>query len=109
MDEAKLKADVLVILEYIHADIFENLEVNPGEDEAYLDVRLRVHDGSFGVLQGDSSYDQDHRGFWGSSSLAVDSDLEDIAADLVEQVLDDQAQNESQSDSAITDILEKGI
>ena len=98
MDEAKLKADVLVTLESVYAELdFENMDIHHGEDQAYLDVRLRVHDGSFGILTGDSSYDQDHRGFWGSSSLAVDSDLEDVADDLVEQALDDQAQDEGQS------------
>lgn len=40
------------------------------EGEHGFDVRLQVYsDGSYSVHTGDPCYDQDHRGYWGSSSL----------------------------------------
>ena len=61
-------------------------------DEGGIDVRLRYHDGQFSLLSGDSSYDQDHHGHWGCSSVTDDMDadtLSGIAIDLHDQVLDD--------------------
>ncbi len=76
---------------YDPADLTE-----PGCDEPTIDCRLRYHDGSFSLLTGDSSYDQDHRGYWGVS--CVDSNLSandarNTAIDLLDQVLDDLAWN----------------
>ena len=86
----------------IHKEIVEHLEAiqyeikEAPESDDYIDVRLRLQaDGSFTVLYGDPSYDTDHRGFWGSSSIAVDTDLEALAHDLLDQALDDQSQSES--------------
>lgn len=60
-----------------------------------LDVRLRVHEGSWWVLTGDGQYDQDHRGWCGAASVGAevsDEDLINVARDLVNQVLDQQAE-----------------
>ena len=63
--------------------------------EGECDVRLQVYDdGSWSVRFGDSSYDQDHRGFWGSSGVPGDGrrfDSRAIAKDLVEQVREQAA------------------
>ncbi len=46
-------------------------EYDAGEDYS-IDVRLQVHEsGQWSLHFGDSSYDQDHRGVWGSSSIPV--------------------------------------
>jgi hypothetical protein len=52
-------------------------------------------DGAWSVHTGDSSYDTDHRGYWGASCIAVPAtlaDASDLAADLIDQVCDDFAQ-----------------
>jgi len=78
----------------VSADV--ELDMNgPDCDEPYIDVRLRYHDGSFSLLTGDSSYDQDHRGFWGCSVVGADlttDEARSVADDLIEQVEDEAAQ-----------------
>lgn len=68
----------------------------PGETP-YVDVRLQVHtDGSWQVHSGDSQYDTDHRGFWGSSAIPADGSTfnpRDVAFDLIHDVMDHCAQS----------------
>jgi hypothetical protein len=63
-----------------------------GED---MDVRLQLYeDGAWALRTGLSDYDQDHRGFWGASSITggcLIKHLRDTAADLLEQVRDAHA------------------
>lgn len=63
--------------------------LNAGED---MDVRLQVYeDGAWALRTGLSDYDQDHRGFWGASSITggcLIKHLRDTAGDLLEQVQD---------------------
>ena len=63
-----------------------------GED---MDVRLQLYeDGAWALRTGVSDYDQDHRGFWGASSITggcLIKHLRDTAADLLEQVRDAHA------------------
>lgn len=69
-------------------DFYYNL-FDFGEDASDIDVRLRVFNGHWEVLTGDSQYDTDHRGTWayGSFTPGMDSDaLELLAIDLVEQL-----------------------
>jgi hypothetical protein len=45
-------------------------EVSKDREDFWVDVRLQVWpDGTWALHSGDSSYDQDHRGYWGASSL----------------------------------------
>jgi hypothetical protein len=63
------------------------------DSEEGLDVRLRVQDdGSWSILFGDASYDQDHRGYWGSSSIDGRSNCREVAKDLIKEAKDDYAQ-----------------
>lgn len=57
------------------------------------DVRLQVYpDGQWAVRSGDSSYDLDHRGYWGCSSLnGRRFDSREIARDLIDQAKDQYA------------------
>jgi hypothetical protein len=68
------------------------------EEGCECDVRLQLHSlDSYAVRFGDSSYDQDHRGYWGASSVNnadTDEDLASTAEDLLEQALDDAAMND---------------
>ncbi len=64
-------------------------------DGPSIDVRLRYFQGCMYFYTGDSSYDQDHRGFWGSSSVGPHTDLatcSNIANDLLDQVLENMSQ-----------------
>lgn len=58
------------------------------EDDAFCDVRLQVTvDGSWCVHVGPSDYDQDHRGFWGASSIPRGRfNARELARDLISQV-----------------------
>jgi len=71
-------------------DIWRTIRGYGDVDET--DVRLQVMpDESWDVHYGDASYDQDHRGYWGASSIAATndrSDLVSIAESLLEQSKD---------------------
>jgi hypothetical protein len=62
-------------------------------NEDGLDIRLHVwEDESWTIHTGDSQYDTDHRGFWGSSTLMGKCNwlsIRDIARDLLDQVKED--------------------
>lgn len=53
------------------------------------DIRLQVKSDGWQIHTGDSSYDQDHRGAWGASSVErkqTKRDCRDTAADLINQI-----------------------
>ena len=65
--------------------------------EGECDVRIQVYDDSEWALRwGDSSYDQDHRGYWGASSVPgvnkhgreTRFDSKATAKDMIEQAKD---------------------
>jgi hypothetical protein len=62
-----------------------------GEDDPSVDVRLQVYpDGDWALHVGLSDYDQDHRGWWGASSMPggdywSDRAVRDTAQDLIDQ------------------------
>lgn len=69
------------------------------EDERWIDVRLQVlENGTWAIHTGNSSYDQDHRGYWGASCLPMHGtgrfNARDVAKDLIEQARDMRAQGE---------------
>jgi hypothetical protein len=88
-----LIADILTL----SADVEPEM-VDPGCDEPTIDCRLNYQPGrGFAFLTGNSQYDQDHRGFWGSSCVGANEDEEsarDIASDLFDQVVEHVAQSE---------------
>jgi hypothetical protein len=50
------------------------------DEELCTDVRLQIlPDGSWAVHTGDSSYDQDHRGVWGSASVPFSGRFDSMA------------------------------
>lgn len=53
------------------------------------DIRLQVTDGGcWAVHFGDSSYDQDHRGYWGASSIDRRTNCRELARELIDQCAD---------------------
>jgi len=74
----------------VSADVEPDM-VDLGCDEPTICVRLRYRKGIFALHTGDSQYDQDHRGSWGSSFVVADETEEsarEIAEDLIYQVID---------------------
>ena len=59
-----------------------------------LDVRLQVYeDRTWAIRTGDSQYDQDHRGFWGSGTLTHTTNCRELAAHLLNEAKDHEADN----------------
>lgn len=73
-----------------------NSEVDFSDDGC--DVRLQVYaDGTHAVRWGASDYDQDHRGYWGASSVPGGGkrfQSKEIARDLIDQVSENYATSE---------------
>lgn len=70
---------------------------------AGTDARLQVHGGSWSLHTGDSSYDQDHRGSWGTSCIpwgCTRAESREIARELLEDCADQHAMTEGETDSA---------
>lgn len=69
--------------------------LEPDDADEGIDVRLQVYnDGNWAVRWGLSDYDQDHRGYWGSSSVPGDNrrfDSKAVARDLIEQARENKA------------------
>ena len=59
-------------------------EFEKGETRG-IDVRLQVHDGSWSLHTGDSSYDQDHRGHWGAGFLTPRCNARELARELIDE------------------------
>ena len=78
----EVKAELERIIAFINFDDLGQ------DDDGYIDVRLRVFEGNWEVKHGDSQYDTDHRGDWSYSSICEDSDLEEIAQELIDEVFD---------------------
>jgi hypothetical protein len=73
---------------------FPREDISDEEGNAYGDCRLQVHGGTWTLWTGDSSYDTDHRGYWGANSVSPDDDkatLEAVADDLLDECADDFA------------------
>ncbi len=57
-----------------------------------IDVRLQVYpDGQWAVHSGSSDYDQDHRGYWGASSIDAETNIPLLALELLDQAEEDFA------------------
>lgn len=64
-----------------------------GEGNVGIDVRLQVlPSGAWALRAGDSSYDYDHRGFWGSGFLARQTNCRELARELIDQCAEHAAQ-----------------
>lgn len=79
------------------SDSVEDDMIERGCDEPIIDVRLQVAEDlcSYSLHSGDSSYDQDHRGYWGSGSVGQNMSFfacKGLAVELCEQVADNHAE-----------------
>ena len=75
-------------LEVIQASIpYMDLESEEEGEEPFIDVRLRVFDGGWEVLHGDSQYDTDHRGKWGYGAISESSEAREVARELLTEVI----------------------
>lgn len=67
---------------------FDDDDDDDNEDERYWDIRLQVYGGEYCIHTSDSSCDQDHRGYWGSSCIGPDTDCKELAQELLDQATD---------------------
>jgi len=74
------------------SDVARELRDLNKEADSEMDVRLQVYpNGDWAVRWGDPSYDQDHRGYWGSSSIPGSNrrfNSEDVARHLISEAKD---------------------
>jgi len=81
-------------------EIAERDDVDNADDPDATDVRLQVRTwrgNDWAIRTGDSSYDQDHRGFWGAGRISPydrDHCIGETALDLVNQALEHAATSE---------------
>lgn len=69
---------------------------NEEQEGVELEVRLQVREsGSYALHTGDSQYDTDHRGYWGSGFLTSGTDCEELARELIEEAAEHAAQCEN--------------
>ena len=93
----KVRVPVYRLAGEIHAEgqfLADIMGQDDPNEEPYTDCRLQVHEGSWCLHTGDPGYDQDHRGYWGSSSIprgCSKARAVDIAKELIEQAGDDAA------------------
>ena len=74
-------------------DVNRDLDPRDFPDDEWCDVRLQVYpNGDWAIRVGDSSYDLDHRGYWGCGSLnGRRFNSADMARDLIEQAKEQKA------------------
>lgn len=95
IDETKIHRSELVEMLWCYRNQLADMNPADIEDEdgnPSGDVRLQVHNGRWSLHTGSSDYDQDHRGYWGASSVSPTADralVEDIADDLLAECADD--------------------
>ncbi len=74
------------------------MSLEPEDADEGIDVRLQVRPGHGWELHyGSADYDQDHRGFWGASSVPGNNrrfKSRDVARNLIEQAKDEYAMSE---------------
>ena len=90
-----LAAEIHQVGRYL-TDTFDpsDLQDTP-DDTPGTDCRLQVHEGSWAFHTGDSGYDTDHHGYWGSSCIPArvsKAEARRIAEDLIDQAADMAAQ-----------------
>jgi hypothetical protein len=95
---AELTKEVYECGQYLKRE-FKPAELRvPGQfpgDTVGTDIRLQLHDGTWSFHTGDSQYDQDHRGAWGSGFCprgVSKAEARSIAKDLIDEAMSDYAE-----------------
>ena len=87
-----LAADVWGYGHYLKVCFTPSELTSHGEDEPTGDFRLQIFDGTWNTHTGDSQYDTDHAGAWGSASVprgCTRKEAREIAKDLIEEAMAD--------------------
>jgi hypothetical protein len=73
------------------AEWLQRVSINsPGMEDEGCDVRLQVYeDSSFQLHSGDSSYDQDHRGYWGAGYVPGGKITLKLASEIAKGMIDE--------------------
>lgn len=82
----------------------KELQDDPSDPDSFAgtDARLQVHAGSWLLRTGDSSFDQDHRGSWGCSSIpwgCTWKEAREIARELLNDCANCAVGNDLDSDT----------
>jgi hypothetical protein len=96
---SELAASVYAYGQYLKANFNPADLTEPGEDEetASGDFRLQVTDSGWQTHEGDSQFDQDHRGHWGACSVPMGctrKEAMDIARSLISEAQESVAMSE---------------
>lgn len=86
--------DIFTQLVAIQAEVKAWKDPEVVETDVRLQVRVAAGEASWEVHSGDASFDQDHRGYWGASSVNIAEGyklLRECARDLQSQSIDDWA------------------
>ena len=92
LDESALLSAIADDLENLYGSIPWDCidEYEDGEGGPCVDVRLRIHSGSWQVLWGDPQFDTDHRGRWGYGTLFYGydnrEDMEGLAKEMLQSL-----------------------
>jgi hypothetical protein len=74
--------------DYLRRNFTEEELQMPDSDFSGTDCRLRVFEGDWSLITGDSQYDTDHRGYWAYNSIPYHCTLEE-AQEIAESLIDD--------------------
>ena len=84
----ELASDVYSYGQYLKDNFSRDDLTEPGCDVAGGEMRLQVRDGNWQTHHGDSQYDQDHRGNWGSAFVpygCTRAESREIARELISE------------------------
>jgi hypothetical protein len=90
-------ARIYTRLKSLQTDIDSVFPDEVPEDERYIEVRLQLiknHPevpGTLFIRSGSPDYDQDHRGYWSSGIIAVDTSIKELTNELKQELLDNLA------------------
>ena len=108
IDQTKITIKDLTNDVMYHAKYY-NENYDPNYYDSFCDIRLQIVDGCYYVLWGDSSFDQDHRGFWGLASLWLNMTKKEcysVAKELIDDA-EDHYHTTRIEDKAIDQIINK--
>jgi hypothetical protein len=89
--------------QYLRSDYTEEELQIPDSDFSGIDCRLRVFDGDWSLITGDSQFDTDHRGYWAYGSIPYYCTLEE-AQEIAESLIKALEEEQEIAESLINDL-----
>ena len=83
------KEEVIKDLSEFISNLILDIDWNEYDDEdEYCDLRVQYYENNVCFYWGDPSFDTDHRGIWAHGGFSKDSDPDEIAIELIDQLED---------------------